>query len=209
MINIGRVYFLLSISVLFAIIGMVVGVENIELFYKNSHLTIAYYISIGLEFIILIIFVLSPIEIKKILLFIFTFFTGLVLSPSLYILISHNLFDIILLSAILSFLLFIGLSIFAIKTNIDFTNIGTILFVILIIVILASIINIFLKISIINLIISIIVGILFSFYVIYDTQKIIKGGVDNEYDAVIDLYIDLLNIFVSLLNIMGIESDND
>ena len=46
-------------------------------------------------------------------------------------------------------------------------------------------------------------AILFSFFILYDTQNIIRGNVTNEIEAAVSLYLDFLNLFISLLQILG------
>ncbi|MFT2788024.1 Bax inhibitor-1 family protein, partial [Helicobacter pylori] len=48
-----------------------------------------------------------------------------------------------------------------------------------------------------------------SLYIAYDTQNIVKGMYDSPIDAAVDLYLDFLNVFISILQIIGIFSDRD
>jgi len=52
--------------------------------------------------------------------------------------------------------------------------------------------------------------LIFSAFILYDTQQIIKGGFSTPIEAAIALYLDFLNLFVSLLQIlMAFNSNND
>jgi len=42
---------------------------------------------------------------------------------------------------------------------------------------------------------------LFSFYLIWDVQRVVDGGEDNYISAAIGIYLDVLNIFLHMLNI--------
>ena len=65
------------------------------------------------------------------------------------------------------------------------------------------ILNIFFGNSIFSLIISSITVVLFSFYIIVHTQEVLYTDIEP-LDAAMNIYLDILNIFVSLLNILGI-----
>ena len=55
----------------------------------------------------------------------------------------------------------------------------------------------------IEALISSIAVVLFSFYIIVDTQEVLYTDIEP-IDAAMNIYLDILNIFVSLLNILGI-----
>jgi modulator of FtsH protease len=52
-------------------------------------------------------------------------------------------------------------------------------------------------------------AVLFSAFILYDTQQIIKGNFATPIEASIALYIDFLNLFVMLLQIFGILGSSD
>jgi len=102
-----------------------------------------------------------------------------------------------------------GLSLFAINTKRDFSNIGKFLFISLIIMIVAGLINIFLGSPILQLLIASAGAILFSIFILYDTQNIMKGNFATPVEAAIALYLDVLNLFISLLQILGIFGNEE
>jgi len=145
-----------------------------------------------------------------ILLFGFTFVSGLTLGPIL----THTLSmsgggSIVGNAFMLTTVAFGGLSIFAMNTKKDFSSMGKMLFISLIIIIVASLINIFLGSSIFQLIISSISAIVFSAFILYDTQNIINGKYETPIEGAIALYLDFLNLFLSLLQILGITNSDD
>ena len=77
-----------------------------------------------------------------------------------------------------------------------------------IVVLVGSLINLFVGNSIFALGISCVSAILFSAYILYDTQNIIRGNVDSPVMAAVALYIDILNLFVSLLHILSSINSN-
>lgn len=143
--------------------------------------------------------------INLILLFGFTFISGLTLAPLLTnILGLAGGASIIANAFMLTTVAFGGLSMFAMNTKRDFSAMGKMLFITLIVVVVASLINIFLGSPIMQLVIASISSILFSAFILYDTQNIIKGAYETPIEGAIALYLDFLNLFVSLLQILGI-----
>ncbi|PNF39351.1 hypothetical protein B7P43_G01508 [Cryptotermes secundus] len=102
-----------------------------------------------------------------------------------------------------------GLTIFAMQTKWDFTVMGGGLFVALIILIIFGIVAIFIPGKIMNLIYASCGALLFSLYLIYDTQLMIGG--EHKYSispeeyifAALSLYLDIVNIFLYILRIIG------
>jgi len=105
--------------------------------------------------------------------------------------------------------LFGVLSIYGYFTKQSLEGWGSFLFVGLIAVVIASIINVFLGSSLFSMVISAIAIIVFLGLTAYDTQKIREMvSVDNdtqiiEVQAALTLYLDFINIFLSLLNLFG------
>lgn len=138
-----------------------------------------------------------------ILLFGFTFCSGLTLTPLLYSVLALPAGASIIAQAFaLTTVAFGALSIFAMNTKKDFTMMGKMLFVALIVIVVASLINLFFQSSLLNLAISGIGAILFSFYILYDTQNIIRGNYETPIEGAVALYLDFINLFISLLNIL-------
>lgn len=138
-------------------------------------------------------------------LFAFTFISGLTLAPMLTKFFSLPGGGAIVGEAFLmTSVAFGGLTFFAMNTKKDFSSMGKILFIALIVVIVGGIANIFLHSPILQLVIAGVSAILFSAFILYDTQNIIKGGYDSPISAAATLYLDFLNLFVSLLQILGI-----
>lgn len=105
--------------------------------------------------------------------------------------------------------IFLGLSGYALTTRRDFSFLGGMLFVGLIVVLLAAIANIFLAIPAMSLTISAVVILIMSGLILFDTSRIIHGGETNYIMATVALYLDIYNIFVHLLHILGAVSGED
>ncbi len=138
-------------------------------------------------------------------LFAFTFISGLTITPLL-----SSVFNlpggasIVAQAFLMTSVAFGGISMFALTTKRDFSGMGKMLFIALIILVVGSISNIFIQAPILQLIIAMVGAVLFSAFILYDTQQIIKGGFSTPIEAAIALYLDFFNLFISLLQIFGI-----
>ena len=138
------------------------------------------------------------------MLFGFTFMTGLTLTPLLSAVLALPTGASILTNALLlTGVAFGGLSLFAINTKRDFTTLGKFLFIALIIMIVAGLINIFLGSPLLQTLLAAAGAMLFSIFILYDTQNIIRGNFATPIEAAIALYLDVLNLFISLLQLLG------
>lgn len=138
-------------------------------------------------------------------LFAFTFATGVSLVPLLAMLIGAGQGAVIGNAFLMTSVLFGALSLFAINSKSDFSSWGKPLFITLIVIIVASLVNYFLLQSpIMHLIITAGVLLLFGIFTIYDTQNIANGAYGSPVDAAVSLYLDFLNMFTAILQLLGI-----
>jgi len=144
------------------------------------------------------------------MLFLFTFLTGVSLVPLLASFIGAGMGAVIGNAFLMTSVLFGALSLFAINSKSDYSSWGKPLFIILIVVIIASLVNYFLLHSpMMHIIITAGVLVLFGFFTIYDTQNIANGAYDSPIDAAVSLYIDFLNMFTTILQLLGIFGNDD
>ena len=144
------------------------------------------------------------------MLFAFTFLTGVSLVPLLASLIGMGQGAMIGNAFLMTSVLFGALSLFAINSKSDYSSWGKPLFITLIVVIIASLVNYFLLQSpMMHIIITAGILLLFSIFTIYDTQNIANGAYDSPVDAAVSLYIDFLNMFTALLQLLGIFGGDD
>ena len=87
-------------------------------------------------------------------------------------------------------------------TRKDFSFLGKFLFVGLILLVVASLANLFFQVPALHLTLSAVSVLIFSVYILYDVSNIIHGGQTNYVMATVNLYLDIYNIFVSLLNLL-------
>lgn len=143
-------------------------------------------------------------------LFAFTFITGLTIAPLLAAIFAMpSGASIVGQAFLMTAVAFGGISMFAMTTKRDFSSMGKFLFIALIIMIVAGISNIFIQSSMFQLVIASAGALLFSAFILYDTQNIIRGGYDSPVEAALSLYLDFFNLFVSLLQILGIMNSDD
>lgn len=106
-------------------------------------------------------------------------------------------------------LIFFALSGYALTSKKDFSFMGGFLMVGLIVVLIAGIANIFFQIPALSLAISSAVIMVMSGLILFDTSRIIHGGETNYIRATVSLYLNVYNIFVHLLSILGIFGNDD
>ncbi len=143
-------------------------------------------------------------------LFVFTFITGLTIAPLLAsIFAMPDGAAIVGQAFLMTSIAFGAISMFAMTTKRDFSSMGKFLFIALIIMIVAGISNIFIQSSMMQLMIASAGALIFSAFILYDTQNIIKGHYDSPVEAALSLYLDFFNLFISLLQILGIAKNNE
>jgi modulator of FtsH protease len=103
--------------------------------------------------------------------------------------------------------IFLGLSGYALTSKRDFSFMGGFLFAGIMVVFIAAIANIFLAMPALSLAVSAGIILLMSGFILFDTSRIINGGETNYIMATYGLYLTIFNIFISLLQILGIMGD--
>jgi FtsH-binding integral membrane protein len=106
--------------------------------------------------------------------------------------------------------IFFAMAAIATVSKRDFSMLGKFLMVGVVLLVVASIANMFFLIPAVSLTISAIAVLVFSLLILFDVQRIVRGGETNYVMATLALYLDLYNIFVSLLNLlMAFTGDRD
>tara|TARA_Y100000590_G_scaffold411507_2_gene505634 strand:+ start:1139 stop:1855 length:717 start_codon:yes stop_codon:yes gene_type:complete len=120
--------------------------------------------------------------------------------------------QMLLIAGLTTLLLFCGLTIYSWQTKIDFTMKGNLLLLSLLGLIMIGIFNVSLPsgIPFMQIIYPILGSLIFSFYVVYDTQLMIsKNKFNYEYNdyaiASINIFLDLVNLFLFLLELLNIR----
>lgn len=104
-------------------------------------------------------------------------------------------------------LIFLGLSGYALTSKTDFSFMGGFLFAGMMVVVIAIIANLFLSMPALSLAISGAIILLMSGFILFDTSRIKSGQETNYIMATYGIYLSIFNIFISLLQILGIMGD--
>jgi modulator of FtsH protease len=138
-----------------------------------------------------------------------TGFMGLWLSQMLQMALKFsNGAQLIGIAAVGTAAIFFTLATIATVTKKDFSFMGKFLFIGLVILILASIANIFFAIPALSLTISAVAVMIFSGFILFDVSRIVNGGETNYISATLSLYLNIYNLFTSLLNLLMAFSGN-
>jgi modulator of FtsH protease len=103
-------------------------------------------------------------------------------------------------------IIFLGLSGYALSSKRDFSFMGGFLFAGMMVVVLAMVANLLLQIPAAALAVSSGIILLMSGFILFDTSRIIRGGETNYIMATYGLYLSIFNIFISVLQLLGIMS---
>ena len=134
----------------------------------------------------------------------FTFFMGLMLSRLLGVVLHgySNGASIVITAFGGTAGVFFGMATLATVVKRDLSNLTRFLFIGAIIAIVASLINMFVQSTAAMLAISTAVMAIFSLFVLVDVKRVIDGGETNYVMATLNIYLDLYNVFQSLLVIL-------
>jgi len=106
-------------------------------------------------------------------------------------------------------IIFLGLSAYALTTRKDFSFMGGFLVAGILAVFLIALGNIFFAIPALSLAISAAVIMLMSGFILYDTSRMVHGGETNYVLMTVSLYVNIFNIFVNLLQILGVMGNDE
>ncbi|RDU95368.1 Bax inhibitor-1/YccA family protein [Trinickia dinghuensis] len=139
----------------------------------------------------------------------FTFFMGLMLSRILtFTLHFSNGPALIMLAFGGTAVIFTAMATLATVSKRDFSGLGHWLFMGVIVILLASVANMFLHLPALMLTVSVLAIAIFSAYMLFDVQRVVNGGETNYISATLAIYLDLYNVFVNLLALLGIFGGN-
>ena len=135
----------------------------------------------------------------------FTFFMGLMLSRLLAAILGFSNGSSLIMTAFGgTAAVFFAMASLASVIKRDLSNMGKFLFVGAILLLVAGVINIFVQSSALMITVSVIAIGLFSAFMLYDLKRVIDGGETNYITATLAIYLDIYNVFQSLLALLGI-----
>jgi modulator of FtsH protease len=143
------------------------------------------------------------------LLLAFTFFMGVMLSQLLaHIMGLGNGTQLIALAFGGTAAVFGAMAAVASTTKRDFTHWQKFLFIGVVVLIVAMLANVFLQLPALMLTVSVLAIVIFSAFLLVDLQRVINGGETNYVSATLAIYLDLYNVFVNLLMLLGVLGGN-
>ncbi|GAA5181459.1 Bax inhibitor-1/YccA family protein [Niveibacterium umoris] len=198
-------YLLLAISMLPTIAGAALGVRLGFSFFAGSPL-IGFLLFMGIAFgFFFAIEKFKNSSVGVALLLGFTFFMGLMLSRILQVMLGFsNGASLIALAAGGTGVIFFAMASIATVTKRDLSGMGKFLFVGMILALIAGVANIFLQLPVLSIVMSVVFLGIFSAYILYDVNRVVSGGETNYISATLAIYLDIYNVFVSLLQLLGI-----
>ena len=143
--------------------------------------------------------------------FLLTGFMGLTLGPiiSAYIQTFSNGDQLVMMAMGGTGVIFLGLSGYALTTRKDFSFMGGFLMVGILVAFLAGIGAAIFSIPALSLAVSGMFVLLMSGLILYQTSQIVHGYETNYILATVTLYVSIYNLFLSLLQLLGVFSGED
>ena len=140
----------------------------------------------------------------------FTFFMGLMLSRLIGMVLGFkNGTDLVMTAFAGTAGVFLVMASLASVIKRDLSGMGKWLMVGALVLMVGSVINVFVGSSAGMMAISVAAIGIFSAYMLYDIKQIMDGGETNYISATLALYLDLFNVFQSLLALLGLGGSSD
>jgi FtsH-binding integral membrane protein len=136
---------------------------------------------------------------------IFTFVEGIWLAPFL-LYADHAVPGSVGTAALLTFVAFGGLTLYAFVSRRDFSAWGSFFMIGVVVLFVALLANMFMHSAIVSLWTSAIGVLIFSGLLVFDTWRLLRSGAFGKDDYVItavQIYLDLLNMFIFILTLLG------
>ena len=206
---ISKVYGIISYQIFITLIIVYLGLVNSWFQNLLFNSTVIFFANIAITFVCLILPIFCPQIYQKvptnyIILTIFTIsYSCIVSAETCFYTVSS-----VMISLFLTLITVLALTYYARKTKTDFTITGGSLFVSSILLIVSCLFFILFRIPFFNLIIMFLSLVSFSIYLIYDTQLLIgkrrnKFSEDDYILAAINIYIDIVVLFLKILRLFG------
>lgn len=204
---IRKVYSILAIQLLITVCLASLAFEESINYFLRTHFFI-FYIAFALNIILMLVLmcfksVARKVPTNYILLFAWTICESYMIATAI------SFYDpmIVMFAAILTVAVVGSLTLYAFTTKTDFTYLGGLLFVLVTVLLLWGIFIMIFGFFLYTL--YCVFGlIVFSLYLIYDTQLIMgkfnsEYGIDDYIIAALNIYIDIIQIFMYILQILG------
>lgn len=205
---IRKVYGVITVQLFITFLISSLGLfEDVKEYYKNN--TWPFYTAVIMSFVSLLPLicfkkVAKRVPINYVLLFAFTIFESIMIS---YLIASVGDWKIVLTAAVLTLGVVSALTAYACTTKDDFTFCGGFLFACLVIMFFLGLFS-FLFNEFFRILYCSLAVLVFSIYLLVDTQLIMGGfgleyGIDDYIIAALNVYLDIIQIFVYILSILS------
>jgi FtsH-binding integral membrane protein len=203
---IGCIFITLIIQLCISLVTMKLDYKHNILGTTNSIIIWIMLLIFMIGLILLMINPTIPFLIKQLLFGVFSIIVGLILSQTIHIINDPKLIEFAALSTLVNFVLMLVVGFIIVYFNYDLEWIGILLLISLFVIITVSIISLFTKKSKkINKSIAIVTIVIFSLYILYDTNNILlKYKNKNSTHCImgaLDYYLDIWNLFSSYLTL--------
>lgn len=193
----------LALTMITTVLGVAIGIEYASVTMANGLTTfiVLLVLAMGLMFGA---FMSKDSYVGLIFLFAFTVVMGIDLGPMIAMTLKlKNGAELIMLAALGTASVLCAMTVVAMTTKRDFSNLKGILFGLLIGIIVMELLNAFVfHLPAIAMLISAVAVVLFSIYILVDVQDVVEGRETNYIVATIGIYLDIMNLFVHLLRIL-------
>ena len=197
-------YWLLALSLLPTVLGAWVGVATGITQYMGGVMGLVLFLAGAFGFIFAIEKTKNSAAGVPVLLG-FTFFMGLMMSRLIAMVLGFSNGASLVMTAFGgTAAVFFAMASLATVIKRDLSGMGKFLFVGAIGLLIGGIINVFVGSTTGMLVLSSLAIVIFSAFMLYDVRRIIDGGETNYISATLALYLDIVNVFQSLLALLGI-----
>ncbi|MGR6982218.1 Bax inhibitor-1 family protein [Testudinibacter sp. P27/CKL/0425] len=139
--------------------------------------------------------------------FAFTGFLGYTIGPILNAYVGAGLGDVVVLAFGGTAAVFFVCSAYVLTTKKDMSFLSGMLFSLFIVLVIGVIASLFFNFQGLHLALSALFVLFSTGAILYETSNIVHGGETNYIRATISIYVSLYNLFISLLNLIGVSRD--
>ncbi|MBF0178250.1 MAG: Bax inhibitor-1/YccA family protein [Magnetococcales bacterium] len=195
-----QVYALLAASLVMAVASGYVGMYTPFAF---EHPILLLVIEVGVFFLAL--------KIKNTpTLFLFAAISGFTIGPVIAVYVGSGLSGVVGQAMSLTAAIFVGMTFYAMTTRRDLSMMGTFLFAGLIVLLVGSLLNMFFHSSAMGFALSAAGALIFSLYIAWETQSLKENPwAVKPQEAALSMYLNVINLFLSLLRLLGILGSDD
>ena len=133
---------------------------------------------------------------------------GYTLGPILNAYVGAGMGDLIVTALGGTALSFLAASAYALTTKRDLSMMGGLMLSLFVVLIVGMIASIFIQSTVLHLALSSLFIVFSTMAILMTTQSIVRGGETNYISATVTLYVSIYNIFISLLQILGIMNND-